>query len=81
MQHYWPYIKNTGDFLKKLKRLGKIPEGAILVTAEVVGLYPNISHNLGLQSLRRRLNETSICKLPTKEIISMAEFVLKKQLL
>ena len=81
MQHCWSYIKNTGDFLKKIKHLGKISVGAILVTAEVFGLYPNISHDLGLQSLRRRLNETGICKLPTKEIISMAEFILKKQLL
>ena len=30
-----------------------------------------------LQSLKKRLNETGICKVPTEEIISMAEFVLK----
>ena len=61
MQDGWSYIKDTGDF-QKIKRLGKIPEGAILVTADVVGLYPNIPHDLGLQSLRKRLNETGICK-------------------
>ena len=77
MQDGWPYVKDTGDFLKKIKRLGKIPESAILVTADVIGLYPNIPHNLGLQSLRKWLNETGICKVPTEEIISMAEFVLK----
>ena len=32
---------------------------------------------MGLQSLRKRLNETGTCKVPTEEIISMAEFVLK----
>ena len=51
MQDAWSYIKDTGDFLKKIKRLGRIPEGAILVTADVVGLYPNIPHDLGLQRL------------------------------
>ena len=61
MQDGWSYIKDTGDF-QKIKRLGKIPEGAILVTADVVGPYPNIPHDLGLQSLRKRLNETGICK-------------------
>ena len=70
-------MKDTGDFFKKIKLLGKIPRGAILVIAGVVGLYPNILHNLGLQSLRKRLNETGICKLPTEEIISLEEFVLK----
>ena len=53
-----------------MKHLSKIPGGAILVTAGTVGLYPNISHDLGLQSLRKRLNETGICKVPTDEIIS-----------
>ena len=74
-------MKDTGDFFKKIKLLGKIPRGAILVTAGVLGLYPNILHNLGLQFLRKRLNQTGICKLPTEEMISMEEFVLKKQLL
>ena len=36
------YIKDTNDFLFKLKNLGKIPENASLVTADVVGLYPSI---------------------------------------
>ena len=44
MQDSWSYIKDSGDFLKKNKSIGKIPEGAILVTADVIGLYPSISH-------------------------------------
>ena len=32
-------IKDTTDFLEKLKRVEEIPKGAILVTAEVVGLF------------------------------------------
>ena len=35
-------IKDTADFLDKLKDLGEIPEGAILVTTDVVGLHPSI---------------------------------------
>ena len=35
------YIKDTADFLDKLKDLGEIPEGAIIVTIVTsVGLYP-----------------------------------------
>ena len=31
------YIKDTDDFLEKLRAIGEIPKGAILVTADVVG--------------------------------------------
>ena len=55
MKDSWSYIKDTGDFLKKIKRL--IPEGAMLITA-----YHNKPRDLGSQSLRKRLNETDICK-------------------
>ena len=42
------------DFSNKSRKLGKIPDNAILVTADVVGLYPSIFHNVGL---RRALKE------------------------
>ena len=40
MEDRWSNIKNSGDFLKEIKYIGKIPEGALLVTADVFGLYP-----------------------------------------
>ena len=40
MEQKWSYIKDSGDFLKEIKRIGKIPEGALLVTADVLRLYP-----------------------------------------
>ena len=38
------YIKDTDDFLDKLKDFVEIPEGAILVTADVVRLYPSLPY-------------------------------------
>ena len=55
VQENWSYFKDSGDFLK-VKHLGQIPDGGILVTADVVGLYPSIPHMAGLETLRRRLN-------------------------
>ena len=52
MQKGWSYIKDSGDFLKKIPNLGSIPENAILVMADVVGLYPSIPHEAGLKALR-----------------------------
>ena len=37
-----------------MKRLGKIPECPILVTADVVGLYPNIPHSLNGKGLMKQ---------------------------
>ena len=54
-----------------------MPDGAILVTADVVGLYPSIPHNAGLETLRRRLNERETSEIPTNDIVQTAEFVLK----
>ena len=39
MQDRWSYIKDSSDFLKEIKNIGKIPEGAVSVTADVFGLY------------------------------------------
>ena len=49
------YVKDTQDFLEKLKHLGKVPSNAILVTADVVGLYPSIPHEAGLEALYEKL--------------------------
>ena len=77
MQDSWSYIKDSGDFLKKIKNIGKIPEGAILVTADVIGLYLSISHGTGLEAFRKILNERDSPKVPTEDIVRMTEFVLK----
>ena len=34
-----------------------LPEGAILVSLDVVGLYPHIPHAEGLEAIRHALNE------------------------
>ena len=49
------YIKNKSDFIEKLKNLGNIPPNAILVTANVVGLYLSIPHDAGFQTLHEKL--------------------------
>ena len=60
MQEGESYIKDTGDFLNKIKNINTIPENAILVTADVVGLYPSIPHQA-----REVLNKRKIHKVPT----------------
>ena len=77
MQESWSSIKNSRDFLKKIKRLGYIPDEAILDRADVVGLYPSIPHKADLKTLTRRLNESETSEIATEDIVQMAEFILE----
>ena len=77
MKHGNSYIQDTGDFLEKLRAIGEIPKGAILVTVDVVGLYPSIPHDEGLRVLRNQYDKFIYKTVPTEDIIKMAEFVLK----
>ena len=67
----WSYIKDSQDFINKSRKLGKIPENAILVTADIAGLYPSIPHNFGLRALKEAP------KIPTEDLLQMTEFVFK----
>ena len=73
------YIKDTNHFLNRLRSLGKLPQGAILCTADVVGLYPNIPHSEGLTSLRRVLELRDNKQISSDTLVELAEIVLKKQ--
>ena len=57
MQKSWSYIKDSGDFIKKIKHLTDIHESAILVTADVQGIYPSMSHQARLEALKKALDE------------------------
>ena len=46
------YIKETSHFLKNIMDLDGLPEGAMLCTVDVVGLYPSIPHEEGLEALK-----------------------------
>ena len=51
------YIKDSGDFIKELKEIKEVANDAIMVTADVFGLYPIIRHDVGLEALRKTLDE------------------------
>ena len=74
------YIRDTGDFLAKLKAARELPKGAILVTADVVGLYPSIPHSEGCDIFKKHYENYPNKKVPTEDIGKMADFALKNDL-
>ena len=77
MQSDWSYIWDSGDFIDKIKRIRKVPQGSFLVTADVVGLYLSIPHKEGILALKSKLEEQTSSKIPTNDLVKLAEFVLK----
>ena len=68
---------NVSFFLSKLKSLGKLPQGTILCTIDVVDFYPNIPHSEGLNSLRRFLELRDNKQISSDTPIELTEIVLK----
>ena len=80
MQSGWSYIRDSGDFIDEMKRIGKVLEGSFLVTVDVVGLYPSIPHKEEALTLKSKLEEPTSSKIPTNDLVKLAEFVLKNNL-
>ena len=71
------YIKDSNDFLKKLRGLPDRPEESIICTIDVVGLYPSIPNEKGLRFLRNVLEKRSNKNVTTDILIELAELVLQ----
>ena len=74
------YIKDTNYFLDKIKKLGSLPDQAILCTMDIVGLYPNITHGEGLASLRRTMETKDNKQISSDTLTEFAEVVLKNNI-
>ena len=61
--------------------MSSIPGNAILVTADVTALYPNILHDVGLKTMREILDKREHREIPTEEMVQIAEFVMKNNFL
>ena len=66
--------------MRKIKELGQIPEGTILCTMNVVGLYPNIQHDEGLAFLKDFLDSRVDKQVTTDALTELGELVLKNNI-
>ena len=76
MQNGWSHIRDSNDFINKIKNLKNIPNNSILVTADVAGLYPSIPHKSGWNAIKEAL-ENRVRNLSLLVTFKMLEFVLK----
>ena len=66
MQNGESYISDSGHFLEKTKKISTPPQNAVLVTADVVGLYPSILQQVGLSALKEAFGNIPVEKLQQK---------------
>ena len=77
MREGMSYSKDSNDFMHKIRDLKDIPNDALLVTADVVALYPSILHEAGFQALKEVLECREDKKISSNDLVKMAAFVLK----
>ena len=78
MQNGWSCIRDSNDFIKEIKNLKNRPSkpsNSILVTADVVDLYPSIPHGSSLNAIKETLEDRARKSVPTSDILKMLEFV------
>ena len=70
------YLKDTSDFLNKLKRV-KINENSLIVTMDVESMYTNIDHDSGLAAVKKAFQNNPDPRRPDQEILDLLELSLK----
>ena len=71
------YIKDTNDFVKRIRDMPDLPENAILCSIDVTGLYPDIPHDEGLEVMKKALNKRENQSVSTDTLLELANIVLK----
>ena len=66
------FVKDTTDLINKIQTFnsekGPLPPGCLLVSWDVVAMFPNIDNNLGISAVRKALDSRSV-KFPSTECI------------
>ena len=74
----WSYIRDTTDFLLKLKELGQLHKDSLLVTIDVVSLYTNIPHKDGIRATKYALEKRQSKEPKTWVLLRLLHFILTK---
>ncbi len=71
------YIRDTTDFLSKIRDTPALSEGGLVATLDVTALYTNIPNQQGIVACHRKLEEAPSTAIPPQYISRMLDLVLK----
>ena len=69
---------DTTDFIKKLRRIPRLPPGCLLVTLDVSSLCTNIAHEGGIIACEELLNCREVLVPPAADLCQPIRLVLTK---
>ena len=69
-------LEDTKDFLKRINDIGEIPSGSLLVTFDVVGLYPHTLHEEGIETMKKYLNLSENQSVSINSLCDLAHIIL-----
>ena len=70
------YIRDTTDFLNRLRRLLPLPPGTLMVTLDVSSLYTNIPHAEGIKSCEEFPNSWELLVTSTADLCHLVRLIL-----
>ena len=73
-------IKDTDDFIRRICNIIDLHSDVLLVTLDVVSLYPSIPHDFGLCAHNHFLLHRNLPTVVVNGIHNMTELVLKKNM-
>ena len=76
MHNQWFYVKDSADFLSKIRSLSRVPSDSLFVMRYLVGLYPRLLYSADLIALRLALEERKEKQIPTGDLFKLGGFVL-----
>ena len=65
-------LKDSNNFIKKRKHLKNIPDNVLLVTADVIGLYPSVPHEARLSAFKEVLDRQEEKNISIEHFVKMA---------
>ena len=77
------YLQDTPDFLRRLQQMNmeeKLPEHALLVVVDAIGLYTNIPQDEGVQCVEEALGERTNPAVPGSYITRLLEIILQNSI-
>ena len=71
------YIRDTTDFLQKIRELPALPPESLLVTLDVSSLYTNIPHDEWVNACEEFLNTRTDQSPPIKDLYQLRQLILE----
>ena len=72
------FLKDTTDFLNKLKAVQNFEKDSFLCTMDITSLYTNVPHIEGLEALTHFLNERQTRTPPTDFLVGLSRLILNR---